>query len=118
MLRILIVDDYPDIAKISASILGAEHQVTWTECPLEAVSHVAHQDFDVLITDKNMPGIDGLVLARLVKRIHSETKVVMMSGMSCGNNPACVDFYICKPLNYATLNLIIQEIQDGLVSCA
>jgi two-component system chemotaxis response regulator CheY len=37
------------------------------------------QPFDVLITDYNMPDMDGLLLATRVRQIHSRTAVIMIT---------------------------------------
>lgn len=47
---------------------------------IEAVEVLAHERFDVVITDIRMPGMDGLELARYMRKEHPDTDVVILSG--------------------------------------
>jgi CheY-like chemotaxis protein len=66
--RVLIVDDEDDICQIVLSVVcayGAEG-----ECAISAAqarSHMARREFDVLLSDINMPGESGYALLRGVR---------------------------------------------------
>src|SRR5256714_10086453 len=67
MSKILIIDDEPAIRTALANILHDEgHQTTLCESGEEAIAQFAREEFDLVILDLWLPGIDGMaVLERL-----------------------------------------------------
>ncbi|MEI9941942.1 MAG: ATP-binding protein [Pseudomonadota bacterium] len=69
-LRALVVDDEKDTRELIAFVLGqCEVRVTLAGSASEAVAALAHERFDVLISDIGMPGEDGLALIRRLRRL-------------------------------------------------
>jgi two-component system response regulator AtoC len=77
--RILVVDDKENILKLFARILGDGYQLTTAADGIRAISLVAAQPFDVVVTDLRMPGADGFEVLRAVKARSPETEVIMMT---------------------------------------
>jgi len=79
--EILLVDDDPNIlSTLSSSLANSSHHVT-TALGGQNALDVPHQNFfDLVITDLNMPGVDGITVLRRVKGIGSNTKVIIMTG--------------------------------------
>jgi DNA-binding NtrC family response regulator len=77
--RILVVDDKENIVKLFARILGDGYQLTTAADGGRAISLVAAQPFDVVVTDLRMPGADGFEVLRAVKARAPETEVIMMT---------------------------------------
>ena len=80
MPRILIIDDEPAIRKTLAQILEDEgHKTTACESGEEGLTQLAREEFDLVLLDLWLPGIDGLaVLERL--RGAGGTPVIVISG--------------------------------------
>jgi two-component system, NtrC family, nitrogen regulation response regulator NtrX len=80
MSRILIIDDEPAIRTTLSSILEDEgHKTTLCESGEEGITQFARDEFDLVLLDLWLPGIDGLtVLERL--RNAGGTPVIMISG--------------------------------------
>ncbi|HEX6099122.1 MAG TPA: sigma-54 dependent transcriptional regulator [Thermoanaerobaculia bacterium] len=80
MAKILIIDDEPAIRSTLAGILEDEgHRATSCESGEEGIAQLARDEFDVVLLDLWLPGIDGLaVLERL--RTASGPPVIMISG--------------------------------------
>ncbi len=71
MFKILVVDDTAFDRRLVTSILEKNTNYT-VECAvdgLEAMDAICDQDFDLVVTDLNMPNVDGLTL---VRQIHSQ----------------------------------------------
>jgi DNA-binding NtrC family response regulator len=77
--RILVVDDKENILKLFARILGDGYELTTAADGGQAISLVAAQPFDVVVTDLKMPGADGFEVLRAVKASAPETEVIMMT---------------------------------------
>ena len=77
--RILVVDDKENILKLFARILGDGYELTTAADGGRAISLIAVQPFDVVVTDLRMPGADGFEVLRAVKARAPETEVIMMT---------------------------------------
>ncbi|MBI5546126.1 MAG: sigma-54-dependent Fis family transcriptional regulator [Deltaproteobacteria bacterium] len=80
--RILVVDDKENMLKLFAKILGEEHELTVAADGARALSLLAAQRFDVVVTDLRMPGADGFQVLEAVKARSPETEVVMMTAFA------------------------------------
>ncbi len=81
-----MVDDEPAIRRLLCDVLSTPgHKVSTARDGLEAVERLQGGHFDVLITDMNMPGMDGIGLLRWMKKNRRKEKVVVMTG-SPGRN--------------------------------
>jgi two-component system chemotaxis response regulator CheY len=66
--RILAVDDSTSIRQLQAAVLtAAGYQVTEAVDGKDALSKLAGNTFDLILTDLNMPNLDGLGLIRAVR---------------------------------------------------
>jgi putative nucleotidyltransferase with HDIG domain len=79
--RILIVDDEAEITEILADLLSGEYQCVRAGSAEQALSQLADNQFQLVISDITMPGMSGLEMIPHVKELSPETVVVMISGM-------------------------------------
>ncbi len=80
-LDILIVDDEPLIHSLVSEVLALwGHRPRSVESPDAALRELEKQSCDLVITDIRMPGIDGLELAALIRRLYPRTRIVVMTG--------------------------------------
>ena len=79
--RVLCVDDEPVILHILRRLLEVQgfEAVVCGE-PQEAVAGFGDGDFDVVITDIHMPGMDGLTLMRALRERQPDLPVVVVTG--------------------------------------
>jgi CheY-like chemotaxis protein len=79
---VLVVDDEPSVLEAVAAMLedlGCE-VVSATSGP-EALDHLSRSDrIEILITDINMPEMDGHELAYRAQRIRPQLRVLQLSG--------------------------------------
>src|SRR5687768_9116733 len=81
--RVLVVDDEASIRDLLAKTLAlAEYDVDTASDASTALSRVRAAEYDLLIADLRMPGMDGLTLIRQVKRIRAELPVIIITGFS------------------------------------
>ncbi len=80
-MKILIVDDEPQVAEILARSLGREgHQATIATSGQQALSLVGPHDPDALFLDVSMPGMNGLDVLAEVRRRRPSLPVVVITG--------------------------------------
>ena len=80
MERVLVVDDEEGIRSfIGEVLLGEGFQVTLAADGQEAVDLLARQSFHLMISDLNMPRIDGMALLRRVRAEQPEMEVIVLT---------------------------------------
>ncbi len=79
--RILVVDDEADMRLLLArEISDRNHEVVTAADSAEAMEEMGQGDFDVVLTDLKMPGMDGMALTEWIKRTRPDTDVIVMTG--------------------------------------
>ena len=82
--RVLVVDDEASIRDLLQKTLAlAEYEVETAPDAGAALDRLkAQSNFDLLIADLKMPGMDGLTLIKQVKQIKSNLPVIIITGFS------------------------------------
>jgi DNA-binding NtrC family response regulator len=81
--RVMVLDDETIVCERLRSTLEKSNlEVETFTDPNEAIKRVAEKFFPVLITDLKMKGLDGIEILRMVQKISSETKVIIITGFA------------------------------------
>ncbi len=83
MKRILFVDDEPKILDGLRDLLRKERKqwdMVFALGGQEALDELARGRFDVVVSDMRMPGIDGVMLLKMVKEKYPATARIILSG--------------------------------------
>ena len=80
---VLIVDD--DSALLQALPLALALrlpgiQVETSDSAIEALSRIQQRDYDTIVTDIKMPGMDGLALLARIKKLRPDTPTLLITG--------------------------------------
>ncbi|MEW5851906.1 MAG: response regulator [Myxococcota bacterium] len=79
--RILVVEDETTLRSILGTVLEeAGHQVHTVSTGEEALERLPRESYDVVITDKNLPGITGLELKQRVGQQHPQLRMILVTG--------------------------------------
>ena len=101
--RILVVDDEPLVCDAVKMMLNFDgHVVETVGGAKEALAMLASSDFDLVITDFEMPVMKGDELAAAIKARDPKQPIVMITAyaemlQASGNPLTGVDFVISKP---------------------
>jgi two-component system NtrC family response regulator len=118
MNTVLIVDDERNYLLVLSELLSEEgYEVVTAEGGLRGLECIEESDFDVVITDMKMPGMDGMEFLERVKLRLPDTPVVMMTAF--GSVEKAVEAmrkgafdYILKPFKNEELKLTIAKAID------
>jgi CheY-like chemotaxis protein len=78
--RILVVDDESIIRMVFRDLMSKECDVVEAETAEEALSQLRRSAFDLIVTDKNLPGLSGLDLAQEARKLNPASRVILMTG--------------------------------------
>lgn len=109
-MRILVVEDDPTTADYIAEGLRQEgHAVDLLAQGRDGLVRATTEDFDVMIVDRMLPGLDGLSLVRALRAAHNTTPVLFLTslggvddrieGLNAGG-----DDYLVKPFAFGELS--------------
>ena len=78
---ILVAEDDENICELIARILRTENcEVDLVSDGLQAIREFAGRGYNLVITDFDMPGLDGIELARAIRDLGRDVPVVMVTG--------------------------------------
>ena len=83
VIRVLIVDDDPALLKALPETLKlkmAMLAVDTSDSASGALARVAETDYDAIVTDIKMPGMDGLALLREIRALRPATPTLLITG--------------------------------------
>jgi len=101
--RILMVEDAQPLAEVIRSMLKFEgHEVESATNGKDALAVYEPGKFDLVITDYQMPRMNGLELAEAIKTRSGDQQVLLVTAYAfslaaCGKNSLPVDFILRKP---------------------
>jgi DNA-binding response OmpR family regulator len=117
-LHILAVDDEPAIGESITYVLEAPHrQIVVAKDGQEALSKVAKEEFDVVITDHRMPRSGGLELVKKLRQRNYSGRIVVLSAHLSPDNIGTyeeleVDEIVAKPFDFEELRDIITGLEE------
>ena len=79
--RILIVDDEEMVCRLFASCLSERYSCVTAGDTGQALEYLAREEFALVISDINMPGMSGIELLRKITERYQDTVVVMVSAI-------------------------------------
>ncbi len=80
-IRVLIVDDEDDFRETIVKRLNARKlQAEGANSGVKALEVLKDKEFDVMVLDVKMPGMDGIETLRHVKTMTPDTEVIMLTG--------------------------------------
>lgn len=103
--HLLIVDDEPVILQILKAVFEDEpYRLTLASSGHEALEVMQREGVDLLLTDKNLPDVNGLELLKAAKQVNADAEVIIITGYaSLETALAAMELdafdYVLKPLN-------------------
>lgn len=124
-IKILVVDDFPTMRRIIRNLLkdlGFEN-VDEAEDGAQALEKLRNSTFDLVVSDWNMPNMDGLEMLKTIRQDPALSKlpVLMVTAEAKKENiiaaaQAGANGYVVKPFTAATLEEKLNKIFEQLGS--
>ncbi len=116
MKKILIVDDDAELRSTLTEILGeAGYRIDKAASGREALDKIHSADFDIILLDLMMPGMNGMEVLSEVRKTRPRIKVIIITAFATVNN--AVDAikkgasdYISKPFKIEELLAIVRRV--------
>lgn len=115
-LRVLVVEDEPLVREVLSVYLGEdEHLIVTADNGKEGLAAFQKQEFDLVLTDRAMPEMNGDVLATEIKKLKPDQKIILLTGFGdlmsgAGEQPSGVDLVVAKPFTLSTLRNAIAKV--------
>lgn len=122
-MKVLLVDDHAILLDGIKSLLSQEgslNVIGQAQSAEQALEFLKNNKIDLLITDFNLPGMDGLNLVRLVKKLSPDTKIILLSMHDETHLvkeilKEGVEGYVLKNDSHKELKMAIQYVKEGKV---
>lgn len=85
--NVLIIEDDKEMAKMLLEFLDNNgYKTTLFYSPDNVITTIKNQDFDIIITDLKLPGMNGIELCERIAENRSDIPVIVMTGFGSINN--------------------------------
>jgi DNA-binding response OmpR family regulator len=112
--RILIADDDPKVHQsLRSALKAAGRQIDSAYNGQEALDRIAASSYDLVLTDVNMPGLDGMAVLERVRQLQPATKVLVMTG--AGTTEEIVRYMRDRAFTYFSKPFVVAAVADMVV---
>ena len=118
--RLLIVEDDGDMRELHVRVLNLQGYQVETACDgAAALERLAEEEFDLVVTDRAMPNLDGVSMVLALRSAGSQIPIVMVSGVANAEEQAAaweagVNAYLDKnDLRMGALVSTLRGLLDG-----
>ena len=117
--RILVIDDEPDMLMLMSMIVeeNTEWVVETTNNPSEGLKMAMENDYDLVIADLKMPGLDGMEVFEELKEMKPDIPVIIITAYGSleiadeARNKGVADFII-KPFRKDTILFTMDRVLE------
>ncbi|MCW5961572.1 MAG: sigma-54-dependent Fis family transcriptional regulator [Pyrinomonadaceae bacterium] len=116
--RALVIDDDAATLELMEFQLESEgFEVKTADCGRKGIEYLEENDFDIILTDLNLPDINGIEMVKRCKEISQDTEIIMITGF--GSTEKAVEatkagafYYVDKPVDFDELLVLIEKAID------
>lgn len=114
--RVLVVDDDPVVRRAVTTLFArVGYPVAGSHLSTDVADRMQQTDYHLVVSDFDMPGINGYQLACRIKTSDSRTKVVLMTGSGLSQASAyagCreIDAWLFKPFGIQAISEVMEAL--------
>lgn len=115
-MRILVVEDIADVGEaVVASLSRIGHTVDWERDGSEADALLAAMDYDLVVLDVMLPGMDGFSVLKHLRQRRKATPVLVLTARSLVEDRVSAldlgaDDYLVKPFDFRELEARVRAL--------
>jgi len=120
-MKILLIDDQINVVQsLKEAIEPAGHDCSTFQDPVQALDAFKQDEYDLVLTDYKMPGMNGLELLTAIQQVKPGTPVIMFTGYAAienvieATNVGVFAFYR-KPINIRELLKTLATLQSNIL---
>ncbi len=111
---LVIDDDAATLELMKFNLTSEGFEVTTAERGEKGIKLVEENDFDIILTDLNMPDFDGIEMVRRCKELSPETEIIMITGFSSTEKAveaikAGAFYFLEKPVEFEELLVLVEK---------
>jgi DNA-binding NtrC family response regulator len=113
--KILVIDDAIDTLEMMTAYLKAEgYESVTSETGKHALELIDAENFEVVLTDLQLPDLNGIELVKQIKERSPETEIIMISGYGSVSKAveatkAGAFYFIEKPIEFDELIVLLEK---------
>lgn len=117
--NILVVDDEPSIRFTLKRLLErVGYRVETAENANQAQHHLEGNPFDIVLSDIVMPGLSGIELLKMIRKMAPQVQVIIMTGEPTAETAAearqaGASDYLLKPVS---MEMILQALEKAMLA--
>lgn len=117
-LRILVVDDQDDVREVMAlELAGAGYQTEAHESAASALTALEKGQWDVVLTDLRMPGMDGIQFLKEIRARDAEIAVILITAHGTVNSAVDAmregaNDFLLKPFDFNQLRVRLERVEE------
>ena len=121
-LNIAVVEDNQDLREAIVEVLSAMgHRTAGMSCAEDLSDGIAQPAIDLLVVDLNLPGEDGISLARRLRSAQPGLGILMLTARDTARDKisgyeAGADIYLAKPVSIEELSAAVKSLERRLVA--
>lgn len=109
-LRVLVAEDNPVNQRLCLSVLERlGHRSVLAPDGLIALALIGNEEFDLVLLDVQMPGMDGLEVARRAREAGHRLPIIVLTASTEVDSDPNVDAFLPKPLRLQQLRLLLER---------
>jgi len=113
MPTILIVDDDDAIRSVLYDLLSEKYECHTASVAEEALQFMEVESYDAILTDIEMPGLDGISLLGRIRQREAHTPVILVSGKASAQADELIKLgafaYISKPFDLDEVEQVVER---------
>lgn len=116
-MRVLLIEDDPEVAAyIEKGLSESGHTVDQAQDGKNGLVFATTEDYDAMIIDRMLPGVDGLTIVKSVRAADIPTPILILSALGEVDDrveglKAGADDYLTKPFAFSELDARLEVLQ-------
>jgi DNA-binding response OmpR family regulator len=113
---LLLVEDDPDLGPLMLDVLREDYAVTLVGDGDAGLEAATRGDFEAIVLDRRLPGLDGVTVVRRLRAAGVATPVLMLTALGAVGDrveglDAGADDYLGKPFDFAELQARLRALR-------